>query len=287
MGMLNEKVPVSISRRNRKYYVDKGYNIPDNFEGIFDIYCKDVNPKSKTNIIFICDCCGTKFERSAQNHYRRFAKAIDSNVYCPNCYHKHTIESMKEKYGVEYGTQIEGYKEKSKETFKKRYGVDHPLQSKRIQEKIKQTCLEKYGVNSYTKTEKFREQAKKLFNNNNLVSCSKAQKHICELFECKLNYHFHGFYLDCLYQDWLDIEYDGSGHNLSVKTGKITQEDFDLKQRQRYAVLHQFGIKTITILGNKQDILPIDSILQADIEKAIQYLKETKANSYTIDYSNL
>ena len=47
MGLLiDENVDVQITRRNRKYYREKGYNIPDCYEGNFAIKAIDINPKS-------------------------------------------------------------------------------------------------------------------------------------------------------------------------------------------------------------------------------------------------
>ena len=63
MGLLvDENVEVQITRRNRKYYREKGYNIPDCYEGNFAIKSIDINPKSKIAMLpFICDCCGKNF----------------------------------------------------------------------------------------------------------------------------------------------------------------------------------------------------------------------------------
>ena len=111
MGLLvDENVEVQITRRNRKYYREKGYNIPDCYEGNFAIKSIDINPKSKIAMLpFICDCCGKKFYRSAQNYYKR--NHFD-DVLCDNCYHIHTQESMQEKYGVKSYSQAKDYKDK-------------------------------------------------------------------------------------------------------------------------------------------------------------------------------
>ena len=117
MGLLvDENVEVQITRRNRKYYREKGYNIPDCYEGNFAIKSIDINPKSKITMLpFICDCCGKKFYRSAQNYYKRnhFDDAL-----CKDCYHIHTQESMQEKYGVKSYSQAKDYKDKVKTMLK-------------------------------------------------------------------------------------------------------------------------------------------------------------------------
>ena len=53
---------------------------------------------------------------------------------------------LKERYGVEVPSQIEGHWEKVVATFQERYGVDHPLQLPGFNEKRFKTCLERYGT---------------------------------------------------------------------------------------------------------------------------------------------
>lgn len=177
--------------------------------------------------------------------------------------------------------------EKSKKTCKDKYGVEFTFQVPEFQEKSKETLLEKYGVTSPSKLPGARERAKRIFHQNGLISCSKQQRKIAEIVGGEVNHKFCGFYLDILYEDWLDIEYDGSGHNLRVQMGKMTQEEFDILEKKRYAVIHANGIKTITIKGNKKDILPDDKQIKMDILLGVKELKETDKHSYFIDYSKL
>lgn len=51
-----------------------------------------------------------------------------------------------EKYGVEHFTQNELVKNKTKKTCINKYGVDNPLASNEVQQKIKETNLKRYGV---------------------------------------------------------------------------------------------------------------------------------------------
>ncbi len=66
-------------------------------------------------------------------------------------------KSVKEKHGVEWASQIDGWYEKVENNNLKKYGVKHYNNI----EKIKQTCLEKYGETSYRKTKEFMEKSKK------------------------------------------------------------------------------------------------------------------------------
>ena len=193
---------------------------------------------------------------------------------------------MLQKYGVEYGGQVEGSIKKREKTCIEKYGVSHALKTKESQNKSKLTCISKYGVDSFSKTNIFKENAKKYFRKANIIACSKPQQHIADILGIETNVYFHGYYLDMLYNN-IDIEYDGSGHNLSVKHGDLSQEDFDKRERKRYAVIHNYGMKTITILGNERDILPKDEILLKDILNGIEYLNNSNDFSYIIDYTKI
>lgn len=284
--LLDKNIKVNITARNITFYQNKGYDIPKKYRGEWEVKQEDVPLNGRVLLEFKCDECGEHFFRCAYNPANHFDEGIYVPVYCPNCYHKRTKETMKAKYGVEYGTQVPGYKEKVKETSLKKYGVEHYRKSEQVKQKQKETVMKRYGVSSVSQLPQNREKSKELFHNNGLICASSQQKHICNLVNGKLNYKYHGYYLDILFEDWLDIEYDGSGHNLRVKIGKMSQEEFDKKERQRFAVIHANGLKTIIIKGNEKDLLPSDGCILSDIYKGIEYLKESKDNSYTIDYSN-
>ncbi len=75
--------------------------------------------------------------------------------YRPTCGKKYCItktreiskrEFCMEKYGVEFVTQLESMKEKSKETCLFRYGVDNITKSKEVIRKRKENNLKKWGV---------------------------------------------------------------------------------------------------------------------------------------------
>ena len=200
----------------------------------FIINSEDINPKSKIiQLDFICDHCGKKFKRTAEKYYYRVFSTGDLKTYCNNCYLIGSRDIMLQKYGVEYGGQVEGSIKKREKTCIEKYGVSHALKTKESQNKSKLTCISKYGVDSFSKTNIFKENAKKYFRKANIIACSKSQQHIADILGIETNVYFHGYYLDMLYNN-IDIEYDGSGHNLSVKHGDLSQEDFDKRERKRY-----------------------------------------------------
>lgn len=291
MPLVDNMIEVSVSARNSTYYKNLGYDVP--FIGkskTIKMFVKSSDVPSTSKIVlldFICDKCGKPFKRKCCNWHRSMEITGYTDTLCDECCKGNAKRSIMRIYGVSAGSQIPGATEKRKKTNLEKYGVEHPVMLKETIEKSKRTCMEKYGVDSYSKLPEFRKMSKELFHNNGLVSSSKAQRHIAEVVGGDVNKLFHGYYLDVSVDDWLDIEYDGSGHNMRVKMGKMSQEDFDKQERKRYAIIHNYGIKTITITGNCHDVLPPDDILKQDIDKAINFLKSTNHKSYQIDYSNI
>lgn len=291
MGLIKNKKEVNITCRNYTYYKNKGYDLPkitkNNKSYNFIINSEDVNPKSKIiKLDFICDNCGKKFKRTAEKYYYRAFSTGDSKTYCNNCYLIGSRDMMLQKYGVEYGGQVEGSIKKREKTCIEKYGVSHALKTKESQNKRKSTCIVKYGVDSFSKTNIFKENAKEYFRKADIIACSKPQQHIADILGIETNVYFHGYYLDMLYNN-IDIEYDGSGHNLSVKHGDLSQEEFDRREKKRYAAIHYYGLKTLTILGNEKDVLPKDETLLNDILFGINHLIKSKDLSYIIDYTKI
>lgn len=284
--LIDKKIKVNITARNITFYQNKGYDIPKKYRGEWEVKQEDVPLNGRVLLEFECDKCGEHFFRAAYCHSNHFDEGVYVTVYCPKCYHQRTKDTMKEKYGVEYSMLLPDFKEKVKETSMQKYGVEHYRKSDVVKQKQKETVMRKYGVYSVSQLPQNREKSRELFHKNGLINASSAQKHICDLVKGQLNYRFHGFYLDILFEDWLDIEYDGSGHNLRVKMGKMSQEDFDKKERKRLAAIHFNGLKTIIIKGNDQDLLPPDEEILSDIQKGVDLLRNSKDNNYLIDYSN-
>ena len=67
------------------------------------------------------------------------------------------------------------------------------------------------------------------------------------------------------------IEYDGKGHNLSVISGEILQEDFDIKEIKRKRILQSQGWELIRIVSN-YDWLPSDEVIFNLIQECKDYL---------------
>lgn len=192
-------------------------------------------------------------------------------------------KTILERYGVENVSQNQDIQNKRTQTFIERFGVATPLQNKECFEKMQQTNMERYGVKFTFQLKEIREksrqtslerygcenpmQSPEIFekwfakNGSNFVKTSRQQRYLCKLYNGILNHPFRCFALDIyLPEDKLDIEFDGSGHKMSVSLGSITEEDFEKKELYRNVALNKEGYKQMRIISSK-DHLPSDQIL--------------------------
>lgn len=234
-------------------------------------------------------------------------KTKESNLINYGVESTFSLESVQKKrkqtnlniYGVENPMQNEDIKNKTKETNIEKYGVENPMKNEEIKEKSKETCLFKYGFESSNQLESVKEKKRKTtlknFNveypsqNENVMKkirkninitmykngsapCSKQQKYLHDLLNGELNFPIENTLLDIAFlKEKIYIEYDGSGHNLSVVLSNITQDEFLIKERNRYYLLKRLGWKMIRILS-MHDKLPHDDVLVRMIKEAKEYL---------------
>ena len=137
------------------------------------------------------------------------------------------------------------------------WGTEHPSQNAKIKEKCRETMFK-----------------------NNTSPVSTQQIYLHSLISGILNYPLKSLSLDIAYPDEkIVVEYNGSGHDLNVKRGNISQEQFDKKEINRNYVLYRSGWKLITI-SSKKDRFPIEFIILEMIEFAKNYFNEN--HSYII-----
>lgn len=142
-----------IAKINRKYpnilsYITKRYC--DSFSTKETLY----RMKYNINIHPKCLICGKPTKFYGTKHI----------LFTKHCSNKCTQNDEKtkyrfrqtclERYGIEYVSKLNEFKEKTKQTCLKRYGVEHVAQSNDFKSKYKQTCLERYGVDNPLKLEK-------------------------------------------------------------------------------------------------------------------------------------
>ena len=191
------------------------------------------------------------------------------------------------RYGYYCVSQVPEIKKKMKQTNMDKYGYENVMQSPAIIEKNKQTCLDRYGCTCSLQHPEIREKASQSFYFHGTKQTSKQQELLYYLYGGELNYPIKYYSGDIvLLDEKIDIEYNGGGHNLQVKIGQITQDEFDQREIIRNNIIKREGYKLITIISSK-DHLPSDEILLQMLEQAKEYFNTTNHTwvEYNIDTS--
>jgi len=194
-----------------------------------------------------------------------------------------------EKYGVENAGMSKKSKEKQLKTFRERYGVDNPMELQKIKDKIANIFNERYGVDNPFKSPEIRENISKSYYQNGTQKTSKQQLYLYNLYGGELNYPIKYYDADiCLPNERIIIEFDGSGHDLNVKYGRLTREEFNQKEIIRNCVIKREGYKQIRIIS-KTDKLPNDETLLRMLDEAKIYFTTTNHTwvNYDIDNSRM
>lgn len=296
--------------RNIYRFISLGY-VFTAYGDYFDCKVEDLTVGSKAIITYICDYCNKIGNRTYQNYMRYYKKSILKKDACPKCIYKKVEETSFLKYGVKspladtenikqrrktnlikYGTEFPSQnneiKEKTKKYFMNKYNVENPFQSKEVKDKIKETNLRKYNVENPMKSKLFKDKLKRSMKAKygyehacqnpltaqKLTRCSKQQKYIHNLLGGELNYLVNISVLDIAFlEEKIYIEYNGGGHDLCVKIGSKTEEEFKNRELKRFYSLKQLGWKNI-IIESKKDFIPKDDVLINMIILAKEYLNK-------------
>ena len=219
---------------------------------------------------------------------------------------------MKEKYGVEYYLNSEDCKQKTekylqahnatnvmhipevkeslRKTVQEKYGVDCCFQSEDIKAKIRETNLEKYGFPNVNQNPEIKE--KNLINRNKVVEktrnvlTSKEQVRLCKLFNCSINKLMTYYFLDGYFEsEQIYFEYNGSGHDLSVQIGAITEKEFKAKETRRYHYLKTLGLKEFCVINTKKNKVPVNDEVMLKIKQfSFNKLQEETINWVIVDF---
>ena len=179
-----------------------------------------------------------------------------------------------QRYGVEYVTQSKEIQKKIKQTNLKKYGTEYASSTIQVKEKILNTIKTRYGY-QYTSTAQIPEirakQVETLRKNGKDILTSKQQKYFHQIFGGELNYQFQHFFLDIAFLDEkIDIEYNGGGHDLVVKLGVKTRQQFNKMTFARYQSLINNNWKIITLIS------PHDRIKQYSNQQYIELIQICK-----------
>lgn len=176
---------------------------------------------------------------------------VDNWSSLPEVRQKVKDTNMK-KYGYECSLQNEEVQNKRKLTCLKKYGVEYAIGSDEVQKKIRKKFKDKYGISSPTQNEEFlKKSIQSRYVNGNQTS-SKIQRFICDCLDGELNYPFKRYFIDVAFPDRkIALEYNGSGHDLNVRMGKITKKEFDRNENFRRKQLFLDEWRIIEIISKK------------------------------------
>lgn len=181
------------------------------------------------------------------------------------------------RYGYKRAMMNSGVQEHNRQSFMKKYGVEFVGEIPEVKEKIKNTIKERYGVDNPIYVPEFKEKAilKRLENENDMlynnIPTSSQQRYLHEIYGGEINKFVHGYFVDIMLTDNIYFEYDGSGHNLGVQMGKITEEQFKKRELFRQNLLESNGYKEFKIISFT-DKLPDKSFLLELKDKAVEVL---------------
>lgn len=165
------------------------------------------------------------------------------------------IQTNLERFGVKYPMQTEEFKKRIKETSFKKYGVEHFTQSPIVKEKQRLTMLERYGVESPTQNPEILKKSIESRYKHGNFTCSKQQYDVYTVIGGELNYPFKNFVIDIAFPaEKIAVEWDGSGHDLSVRLGHITREKFIRNENFRNISLFKDDWKIIRFITKKDRV---------------------------------
>ena len=144
----------------------------------------------------------------------------------------------------------------------KNLGVEFPFQSKEILKKCHATSVKVHGKN-YKK-----------------IRTSRQQRILNSIYGGVLNYSECPYYLDIFFEEEkIYLEYDGSGHKLSIKLGTKSIDQFECNEKKRREFLKEKGYKEFRILSS-DDLLPNKKELLEIKNKAFRKLLNEGYNTY-------
>jgi len=284
-----------LCKNHKKYYIQKGYNWVYNAEIIVKV--EDLPDSSHELLDVLCDYCNRNIMTKPKYAYSQQNKnSIIQKDCCEECWHLKLADSMDIIYGKNNASNIVEFIEKRENTFINKFGVDNPMKKQEIVLKGKQTNIKKYGVDHKMKVDgeyekritKIRET---MFANDTGIK-STQQIYLHDLFGGILNYPVGKYLLDIAFtENKIFCEYDGSGHDLQVHLGNITENERLNKDLKRYYFLKNRGWKFIRIVSNK-DKLPNKKILNYLFNLGVYHLNNERTyfeinidNNY-IKYNN-
>lgn len=163
------------------------------------------------------------------------------------------------KFGAEYPIQSDVYREYITSKHLKEYGWEFPFSSFDIRQKASDSLMINYGVESPFCSDIIKDKANQSKYQNGSQACSKQQFHLSTVLHGVINYPFLRYFIDIAFpEEKIAIEYNGGGHDLSVKLGNITKSKFIQNETFRKKQLYKNEWKLITYISPKNKLLNDD-----------------------------
>lgn len=214
-------------------------------------------------------CAATSLKRYGVSHYSK-TKEFSEKIQKTNL----------ERYGVPYYSQTDNFTTETADKWKNKT----PEEIQSITNKRQAAHLKNCGFMHPMQNPEIKKKAMQTVYENGNMTASSQQLYICELVNGVLNYPVGLSHLDIAFpEDKIYVEYDGGGHNLGVKIGNTTQEEFDAKDRRRSFSLFDKGWKEIRLVTDT-DKLPKDCEILKTFKKAKSFLMEQRNKSVIVNW---
>lgn len=156
--------------------------------------------------------------------------------------------------------------------------------------KTHQTTFNRLGYYYASQSPEIKEKINKTLCKYSNQKTSRQQLYLYNLYGGELNYPIKCYSADiCFPKEKLEIEVDCGGHDLNVKTGRVTQEEFDKRELIRNNLIKKEGYKQMRIISSK-DKLPSDTVLLQMLKETREYFKRYPFHSwieFNIDTSSV
>lgn len=156
--------------------------------------------------------------------------------------------------------------------------------------KTHQTTFDRFGYYYASQSPEIKEKINKSLCKYDNQRVSRQQLYLHNLYGGELNYPIKYYSADiCFPEENFEIEVDCGGHDLNVKTGRMTQEEFNKRELIRNNLIKREGYKQMRIISSK-DKLPSDIVLFQMLKEAREYFKQYPNHSwieFNIDTSSI
>lgn len=255
MGLIQETAIVKVTSYNIDHYRSIGYVCEDGYE--ITVKVNELSHGSGVAIDVQCDYCGIIFKKQ----YRRYRESI-GKLSCAHCKSRKAQETHIERYGAPCVLWTANVRQKIIEDSIQKYGCENPGLSDEAIAKRRETCIRKYGVPTPLEDRDIYLKTHAASDGSMNVLTSKEQIRFHEYVNGEFNYNIGKYFIDdMLVKEKICCEYDGGGHDMRVKTGQITQEKFEQKEKERNEYLVGLGYRVFRFCNPRSRAFSEDDVV--------------------------